>query len=237
MGGDVLMKVKLITTAVVSTIAAAAMIATPAFAWHPKGTIIKYVQNQTTGSAMSDANDTAHAVAAKPGDLLKYTIVVSNTGTPASNGNNDMASVVMKDTLPTGVELVSNASSRQISVNMGTIKPGAKVTKEYVVKVTASKDSTIENKACFTGDSTVKDNPQSGCDVAIIKVSVPVTPVTPVTPVQPVPPTTPVQPETPVVLPTTGPADLLVGASGIATLGYAVSSYVRSRGAVRTRLS
>ncbi|SRR6266550_561566 len=229
------MNSKLFAGAAVTTVIAASVIASPVFAWHPKGVIIKYVQNQTTNGAMSDANDAAHAVAAKPGDVLKYTIKVSNNGSADERGYNDMAKVVMTDTLPAGVELVSDAAQRSISVDMGTIKPGANETREYLVKVTAGKDGVVENKACFTGDSTANDNPQKGCDVADIKVTVP--PVTP--PQPPVTPVPPVQPApssegatAPTELPATGPVSIVGGVAGVTSLGYAAHAYLRSKRAL-----
>lgn len=214
----------LISSAVLSVVVAGA-IAAPAFAWHPQGQIVKYVSNQTTGSAQSDANTIATAVAAKPGDTLKYVINVKNAGAADSKGYNDMAKTVMTDTLPAGVELVSNPAQRTITENLGLIKPGQTVSKEYVVKVTATKDGVIENKACFTGNSTANDNPQSGCDVADVKVTVPTAPVTPPetpkTPETPQTPETPVTPETPAELPSTGPGDLIVPAVVLSAATYA----------------
>ena len=222
-------KVKLAMSMVSASVVTAAIIASPALAWHPKGVIVKYVENTTTASAKSDANDAAHAVAAKPGDVLKYTIVVTNNGAADSKGYNDMAKTVMTDTLPAGVELVSNPSTRTISENLGLVKPGQSVTKEYLVKVTASKDGTIENKACFTGDSTANDNPQSGCDVADVKVTVPQTP-----PEQPKTPETPQQPTTPAPvaqqeLPDTASGAVLGGLTGAGTIGIAGYQYLRSK--------
>jgi uncharacterized repeat protein (TIGR01451 family) len=208
-----------ITVTSASSIILAASIVSPAFAWHPKGEIVKSVQNVTSGSALSDANDASTAVAAKPGDTLKYVITVKNAGDPDDSGNNDMAKTTMKDTLPAGVELTSDASQRTISEDLGTIKPGKSVTKEYTVKVTATTDGIIENKACFTGDSKANDNPQNGCDSANVKVTVPPTPVTPpVTPVTPVTPTTPTMPTT---LPNTGPGQMVAVAAAAAAIGYA----------------
>lgn len=233
-------KAKLVSSALFASVMAVTTVATPALAWHPDGAIVKYVTNQTTGSAKSDANNAATAVAAKPGDVLKYTIEVRNDGAADSKGYNDMAKTVLTDTLPAGVELVSNPASRTITENLGTIKPGQKVVKEYTVKVTASKDGVIENKACFTGDSTVNDNPQKGCDVANVKVTVPPKeekpPVKP--PVEEKPPVTPETPETPAEetpaevpaeLPNTGAAAWLGGAMGMGATGVAAHQYLRAR--------
>jgi uncharacterized repeat protein (TIGR01451 family) len=203
----------------VTGVVMAGVIASPAFAWHPKGIITKYVQNVSASGEKADANDTASAVSAKPGDTLKYTIVVQNNGDTASNGNNDMHYVKLTDTLPAGVELVSDASKRTIKEDLGILKPGQKATKEYLVKVTSQVNGdVIKNTACFTGDSEVKDNPQAGCDPAVITVSVP--PKTPEPPKE-----TPKQPEPPKEQPkelvNTGPGNFLVPAGIAASLGYA----------------
>jgi uncharacterized repeat protein (TIGR01451 family) len=220
-------KLSMIAVSGITSVALAASIVSPAFAWHPKGQIVKSVQNVTAGGVLNDANTASVAVAAKPGDTLKYVIVISNTGDVDSTGNNDMAKTVMTDTLPAGVELTSNAAQRTITENIGTIKPGKSVTKEYTVKVTATKDSVIENKACFTGNSTANDNPQSGCDVADVKVTVPtvvVTPPAPVTPTAPAP-VTPVAAVTPAptVLPNTGPASIFMIGAAATVMGYALN--------------
>ncbi len=196
-------------------------IAIPAYAWHPKGAIIKQVRNQTAGTGISDANDIANAVSAKTGDVLIYTITVSNTAAAMENGDNDMAGVQLIDTLPIGIELVSNASQRTISESLGTIKPGSSVTKTYSVKVADTTDGdVITNKACFTGDSLAKDNPQSGCDVALVKVSAPA----------PTPNPTPTQTPMPQTLPNTGSTALAAGLFVIsaAIIGY-VTNMVRAK--------
>lgn len=163
---------KILAIASVTGVLAATAFATPALAWHPEGKIKKFVQNQTTGSALSDANDAGSAVAAKPGEILKYVIEVSNSG--ANGKTNEMHFTKMTDTLPAGIELVSDPGKRQITEELGVIAPGKKVTKEYLVKVISAKDGdVIKNEACFTGDSEVKDNKQDGCDIANVKVSVP----------------------------------------------------------------
>lgn len=212
---------KVLVLASVTGVVAASALATPAFAWHPKGVIKKSVQNQTTGSALSDANDKNSAVAAKPGDTLKYVIEVSNTG--ATGTSNEMHFTKLTDTLPAGVELIANPGNRTISEDLGVIKPGQKVTKEYLVKVTSTKDGDlIENKACFTGDSEVKDNPQQGCDVADVKVTVPKTPEQP-KPEQPK--ETPKTPQTPAPqvqaasteLPHTGASDIIAPLAAFTT--------------------
>lgn len=201
-------------------------LASTAFAWHPKGVIVKKVQNVTTNSVLSDADTSATAIAAKPGDTLKYAITVSNNGAVDNSGNNDMAKTVMTDTLPTGIELVSNPSQRQISESLGTIKPGKSVTKEYLVKVTSSTAGTITNTACFTGNSTANDNPQQGCNPAVVTVTVPETPVTPTTPVTPEQPAA----ETPAELPHTGMAENVIMSSFVlGAIAYISHLYITSR--------
>jgi uncharacterized repeat protein (TIGR01451 family) len=166
-------KVSMFVGTTVSTLLVAGTVAAPVYAWHPKGVILKSVQNITAKTGASDANDNSTAVTATTGDVLTYTIIVSNSAAAAANNDNDMAKTVLTDTLPDGVELVSNASQRTITENIGTLAPGKSVTKTYSVKVTDTKDGdVITNKACFTGNSLANDNPQSGCDVAIVNVKV-----------------------------------------------------------------
>lgn len=215
-----------------------------AAAWHPQGTIKKYVQNQTAGGEMVDANDAGNAVSAKPGDMLKYTVVIENKGTADDKGWNDMAKTTLTDTLPAGVELVINGAQRTITEDLGLVKPGQKLTKEYVVKVTSDKDGDVlDNKACFTGNSTNNDAPQQGCDNAIVKVSNPTKEETPA----PTPtPTEIPKEETPKQAPkqevqgaateklaSTGPANALVPAGIVTGLGYAGNMLRLKRRATR----
>jgi uncharacterized repeat protein (TIGR01451 family) len=221
---------KLILSAALAATVAIAGVSTTAMAWHPKGIITKSVQNITAGSALSEADSAATAVAAKPGDTLQYVIVVKNDGASDSKGYNDMAKTVMTDTLPAGIELVGNPAQRQITENLGLIKPGQSIKKAYTVKVTASTEGQITNTACFTGDSTANDNPQKGCNPAVITVTVPQTPVTPITPETPVVPQTPITPEMPVELPHTGIAEnVFLSALAIGGSVYAAHRYIASR--------
>jgi uncharacterized repeat protein (TIGR01451 family) len=222
------MKIVRVTAAALTTAALVLGVAGPLAAWHPQAKIKKEVMNQTSGSALVDANDAGSAVATKPGDVLKYVITVSNVGAPADNGMNDMAKTVMTDSLPAGVELVSNASQRKITENLGLVKPGQSVTKEYLVKVTSQTDgAVVTNEACVDGNSTANDNPQHQCDKAVVKVNVPEVPQTPT------PPTTPTTPElpkeTPHVLPSTGPEAFLGGAISVTGLVYGANVYLRSK--------
>lgn len=210
---------KLLSSVLLVSLLSVGIIASPALAWHPKGKIVKYVQGQ-------DANTTVTAVSAQPGQVLTYSITVSNVGAADSRGYNDMTKTVMTDTLPSGIELASTPSKRTISENLGTLKPGQKVTKSYQIKVTSQKDGYITNKACFTGNSKANDNAQSGCDVAIIKVKTPETPTPPTVPTTPTSPETPVTPTTPApqqpaALPETGTANVLIPAALLSFGAYA----------------
>ncbi|HEX6415980.1 MAG TPA: hypothetical protein VFZ62_00455, partial [Candidatus Saccharimonadales bacterium] len=152
---------------------------------------------------------------------------------PADKNWNDLAYIKMTDTLPAGVELVSNPAQRTITENLGTLKPGQSVTKEYLVKVTAKTNGTIKNTACFTGDSEVKDNPKQGCNPAVVKVTVPPVkpPVTPEVPETPETPETPVtETELPAELPKTGPAEAVLGSIlALGAVTFAVNHYIASK--------
>ncbi len=243
-------KLSKIAVTSVTGIALAISIVSPAYAWHPEGKIVKSVRNVTSNGQLSDANSAGSAVAAIPGDTLLYSITLTNTAAPAEKQYNDLAFVVLKDTLPEGVELISNPSQRSITEDLGTIVPGKSVTKQYSVKVTAATSGKlIENKACFTGNSVVKDAPRSGCDVAVIKVNVPVAPITTVKPTPapvtvvtaptPAPVVTPTPvvaavavTETPAVLPATGPAGMIVFGA-LATIAGYIGNIVRLRSRVQ----
>lgn len=218
-------KVKVLLAAVGAGVVTAAVVASPALAWHPKGAIVKYVQNQTTNSAKSDANDVKAAVAAKPGDVLKYTIEVRNDGQKHDKGWNDMANTVVTDKLPDGVVLESNPAQRTVTFNLGKIEAGKSKTAEFTVKVVASKDGSITNTGCYTGETTNNEpqNAQKGCDVAIVTVKVPEAPKQPETPAAPAAPTTPAE------LPNTGSAAVLGALTGAGSLGLAGYHYIRSK--------
>jgi uncharacterized repeat protein (TIGR01451 family) len=175
-------KVPMLAAAGLTTLVTFGALAGTVYAWHPQGSIVKQVQNQTAGGALTDANDAASAVTAAPGDVLNYSITVKNDGEAAANGNNDMAKTQLTDALPAGLQLVSNPTQTTITEDLGTITPGKSVTRTYAVKVTDTKDGDmITNKACFAGNSMVSDSPQSGCDVAVVKVVVPVVTTPPAT--------------------------------------------------------
>ena len=223
------MKVRTIILAAsaIGILGAASLLTPTAFAWHPKGVITKQVQNITSGGALSSADNSGSPVATQPGDTIQYTITVSNTGTPASNGDDDMANTVMTDSLPNGVTLVSNPAERQIKEDLGTIQPGKSVVKTYLATITATTAGTIENTACFTGNSKVNDNPQQGCSSAFVSVTIPQTPVTPVAPVTP---TQPTPPQLPAELPHTGMAENIIATSlALGLIVYTVYLYAVSR--------
>lgn len=209
----------------------------PVLAAQPRGAIKKYVQNQTTNSARADADAISTAVEAKPGDILKYTIEVSN------DGDSDMYYTNLVDTLPTGVELVGDTSQRQINEDLGVLSGGKSVAKEYLVRVTTAKHGDIiDNKACFTGNSEDKNAAQNGCNNAIVKIAAQQTPP-PQAPVAPQP-QTPAPPAekhpAPIVpaptppatssehLPTTGPTALATTLASLSagSLGYAGRLFV-----------
>jgi uncharacterized repeat protein (TIGR01451 family) len=209
-------KVTLFASATVVSTLVATAIAAPAFACHPVGSIIKEVQDQTTGSKLVDANTVASALGVNSGDTLVYSITVKNSGAAAGDGDDDMSDVVLTDTLPGGVQMVSDPSQTAISENLGTITPGKSVTRTYTVKVTSTTNGAVNsNTACFTGKSNDNSNNQEGCDTAVVTVKVP-TPTPAPTPT-PTPATT---------LPDTGSTALsasLIGISSIA-LGYALNT-------------
>lgn len=218
--------ISLITSSVVTGVAIAGVMVSPVLACHPQGTIVKEVQDNTTNSAMVDANSAENALMVNQGDVLTYTVTVSNRETQeGSKHQADMVNTMLTDTLPAGVELVGSPSQRQISENIGTIKANGSTTKQYQVKVTETEDGAVlTNKACFRATSNLgKSDDQSGCDTAIVKVHVPPTPTpTPVPTPTPTPIPTPTTPAPqPTVLPNTGAGNFIAPAAILSVLGYA----------------
>lgn len=214
-------KLHLLSTSLLAGVVIAGSLGASALAWHPEGRIEKSVQNQTANSQLKDF------VEAEPGDVLKYVIEISNTGKSDSRGWNDMHYTELKDTLPAGVELVSNPSQRQITESLGKITPGQKVTREYLVRVTSDKDGDlVTNKACFTGDSEVKDKPQKGCDDAKVKVSVSEPEEPAEEPAKEAKETEPQILTAATTLPKTGAGSLVGVFAGVTGLGYAAHRFI-----------
>lgn len=219
---------KLIATGATS-VAIAAAVASPVLACHPQGKIVKTVMDVTTSSADVDANTEGDALTVNQGDILTYTVTVSNQEKElGKNGEDQMVNTILTDTLPAGVELVSDASKTTIQDNLGNIKAKGSVTKQYQVKVTSDQDGAVlTNRACYTSTSKLGNKyNQNGCDVAIVKVHVPekppvTPPVTPTTPKTPEAPKTPATPKAPEALPNTGAGNIIVPAIIVSALGYA----------------
>ncbi len=220
----------LVQSSVIGVVLAALAIS-PAYACHPVGTINKSVEDLTTGSALVDANDDSTALSVNSGDTLEYVITVSNTAAQADNNQNDMVNTVVTDTLPSGVQYISDPSETSITDNVGTIAAGKSVTITYEVKVTSTQNGTyLTNTACFTANSVNNNDPQSGSDTAVVLVNVP----TPTPAPTPAPtPTTPA-PAAPTALPNTGPGNYIVpSAVLVSVLGYAGYMFRLKRHAAR----
>lgn len=188
-----------------------------AAAWHPEGKIDKKVQNVTQNGTAADADTQATAVEAKEGETLKYIVKVWNEGRPHQEGHNDMVNVVVTDTLPAGVELVSDPSKRELKETIARLRPGESKTFEYLVKVKNQDEGFVKNTACFTGNSEVNDAPQKGCNDAVIKVK------------KTVPPSTPPPAAPPQVLPVTGAGSVAGLFAGVSSLGYVVHRFLNRR--------
>jgi len=91
-------------------------------------------------------------------DGFKYTLTVSNTGSgPATN-------VVIEDTLPDGL-VTATTNSRDVKVNVGTLKAGE--SKKYEVSVKATKTGSYKNTASASADGGLKAS--DGHDVTIVQ--------------------------------------------------------------------
>jgi len=212
-------KVSMLATASVTGVVLAGIIASPVLACYPQGKIVKTVQDNTTNSAVEDANTTSTALSVNQGDTLTYTVTVSNQETQEGDQHQaDMTNVMLTDTLPAGVQLVSDPSETTITENLGTIAANGKITRQYQVKVTAAQNGAVlTNEACYTSGSNLgKSYDQQGCDVAIVIVNVPVQPTSPSSPSAPAP-------QAPTTMPDTGStalsASLFVGSAAVLAYG------------------
>ncbi len=229
------MKRTILATIVATGIISVANMAT-VLAWHPIGAITKEVQNISTNGQYETANDNAHAVDVKTGDIVAYTITVRNDGAANDQGLNDLAHVVVADHLPDGLELVDTPETRDMSFDAGTIQPGKSYSKTYKVKVTETKNkSYIDNKTCYSGDSLVNDNPQHGCDDAVVYTNIPQTSSTSTTTPSVVTTSAP-KPQVlaaatvPKSLPSTGiGGSVIMLGVGASVIGYATSLFVLRR--------
>ncbi|MDW5593919.1 NEW3 domain-containing protein [Conexibacter stalactiti] len=139
----------------------------------PLLSVTKSVVNVTRGGGG------ASGAAASPGDLLRYTVTVSNTGDDAA------ADVVVSDPAPGGT-----AASSPSAVSLGTIAPGgsASAVFEVVVGAGVRDGDQIVNVASAAGRGVTAGQPVSGASGEVrTVVQVPVVPV-PVAPVAPVVP-------------------------------------------------
>jgi uncharacterized repeat protein (TIGR01451 family) len=200
-------------------------------AQEPAVSIKMTVQNQTTNSAPSDADTKEAALAAKPGDILKYVMTVTNTAEEAEDAKNDFTSVKVISALPAGLELVSDSSVREITEQLGTLTPGKAATKEFMARVTSRGGDSVESKACFTGSYEKQSKPLSDCESAFAAIAAASTPPATPAPVEtkpnPTPEPTPQQEQGKTAtdteaLPTTGPADFIapLAALGAGSLAY-----------------
>jgi uncharacterized repeat protein (TIGR01451 family) len=213
-----------------------------AAAWHPNGVITKGVTNVTAGqTTVSAANTLSDAISAKPGDVLKYSIVITNAS-PTANSYDDLAFVKFADALPTGVTLVSGQTQETI----GPIKAQKSVTRTITVKVDADAQDgdVLRNDACFSGEASNHEagTQQNKCDSAYVKVTVPQATPTPTPKPTATPLATPVATPKPTpgqgggevlgtettTLPTVG-GETATAALGLTAMVGTTVAYIRSR--------
>ncbi|HSX00737.1 MAG TPA: LPXTG cell wall anchor domain-containing protein, partial [Candidatus Saccharimonas sp.] len=183
----------------------------------------KDVMNQTAQGAFADADTTGSAVVARPGATLVYRIVVADL---ATGDQDQMINTKVTDTLPAGLQLVS-----QDSFNLGTVAQGKSKTVTITAKVTANTNTTITNQACFTGDSADYKLPQKGCEVAVVKVVVPDPTPTPTPSVTPTP--TPAILSATTKLPDTGATGTISTIAGLLAMAVAAVVYLKTRQSAR----
>jgi uncharacterized repeat protein (TIGR01451 family) len=110
----------------------------------------------------------ASVTTALPGDQFSYTISVTNTGNAPANG------VVVTDTVPAGLTIVSvqgtgcSVSGQTVTCNVGTIQPGATITILITVQAGEGACPNVTNHAHVT----YSEGPEGGQDSNPVTVGV-----------------------------------------------------------------
>lgn len=192
---------------------------------------------------LAGASQWSESVAAKDGDTVDYQIQYKNTGSTQQNN------VVLKDTLPTGVNYIAgstylvnsaNPSPKKVSdnivtaggLNIGNYGAGANAYVKFSAKV-STKDVACGNKTLTNIVQAITNNgtKQDGADVTVKVECEEVDECKPGIPVgdkrcEDTPPVTP--PE----LPRTGTTENIVAVLGLSALIASIAYYVASRRAL-----
>jgi uncharacterized repeat protein (TIGR01451 family) len=106
-----------------------------------------------TPASLVGSSKTVNTAFANPGDVLTYTLTLSNSGQTST-------SFTLTDTLPGGLGLISapglTANGDQLTAN-GSVGGGTALTYTVVVSVTASDPVTITNVAQLSGDGQQRE--------------------------------------------------------------------------------
>ncbi len=191
-----------------------------------------------------DLVKTVDKTTAKPGEVLTYTLTVTNTGEV------DLTNVKVTDKLPANYQSVGEAviadggytgsisKEGQVTINKLAVGKSATIAISYKLKNEDSFNcgtTTIKNHASATTDQDQSEDNNGNNDTTttVSKTCTPVTP--PVTP-----PTTPstttesttndqATPESPKVIAQTGAGQAIGSVIAIASLAAAITAYIRSR--------
>jgi len=126
------------------------------------------------GNAVPTMTKTASVNEAGPGDIFTYTVTMKNAVTATADWKN----VILSDTLPAGVKLVSGSvtlngktvsygiSGQAIEVTVGDLKPGQDAIVSFEVRVLDNvAGTTIQNVAVAKGDNGEKTATDTGVTV------------------------------------------------------------------------
>lgn len=176
----------------------------------PEGKIVLTVRNVTANSPVADAKNPANATQAKSGDIVQFTVKVSNNAKPSSGGYSDLLNVTVSDELPAGLVLANNPSAHAVNLDFGTIAAGDSATKQFNVRImptSAAKNTMVRNQACYTASNNYSSaDLQSGCDFALVHLRAVATTPTPPPATTPTPNPTPASNPTPNPTVTPAPA-------------------------------
>jgi uncharacterized repeat protein (TIGR01451 family) len=164
-----------------------------AYAQTTSGVALLPTESPKVGITASDDRFTlakaVDAAAAVPGDLLRYTVTIGNTGTRES------VPTTVRDVLPEGLAFVSatdggsyDASTRTVSWSIPAIARDATLDRVVIARVDARQaDDTVLNAATIVNPPGYSppivvdgcpDDPEAACALTTVPVSLPVLGVT-----------------------------------------------------------
>ncbi len=135
----------------------------PVFSSVASTSVVPQVLGAATAPALTITKAVNHSTA-KPGDILTYTVVVTNVG------DGDAVNVVVADTIPSGLSYV-HATGKTRSWSFDRLAPGESKTMTYTVRVNSTaKNGVHTNVATAAADDVAMVSAQANVTVKVPQV-------------------------------------------------------------------